>query len=709
MWYYYFPYSGLINAIAALGLGLFILSRNYKSSINRGYAFFAFGVCLWSFNYCLWLLSKDYDRALLFIRLTMLGPFIIPAAFLYFVTSLLSLKKKYLHIFNSILIIAFFLFSFTPIYIQKVEPRLFFSFWPVPGWMFHVVLAYFIIELLYAQWLLWKEMKKSQGARRNQITYIFVGMVVGFIGGCTNYPLWYGIPIPPYLNILVTGFVVCVAYAIFRHHLMDINVAGIRTGTFAIVYIVVLGIPFSLAGWFRPYSIKLLGQNWFWLPMLLLLGLATAGPFIYLYVQRRAENALLRRQRSYQNALLSLSKRMTRLRCTAELFEAIGTTIVDTVKAFYVGIYLRDEERNAFKIQFSHPKKDKSRFEEFLPIDHSIIKLLHEQKKPLLTYEVPTSFDRQGLYFSLIVPSFMEDELLAFIVLGAKPNKEMYSENDIVVFETLSYSMALSIENCFFWGDVENRQRQARLEELDAFSYSVAHEIHNPMTVINGNATLLLNLLKKLNMPEEKFQDVTLFLNHIIMCSDRVSKMVEAIHQFGQKTTGEFGPLDIRESVEIFSEAHAPELKYKGIAFVKEIPDEPIFIRGEQGELMMVFNNFYKNSLHALQAAPIKKITIKIEKITSDRVRVSFTDTGYGIEKSKLPIIFTQFVTTKASTEGSGMGLYVVKSVVNRHKGKIWAESEGKDKGATVILELPILKGVKETKVKEDIKSKWKF
>ena len=84
-------------------------------------------------------------------------------------------------------------------------------------------------------------------------------------------------------------------------------------------------------------------------------------------------------------------------------------------------------------------------------------------------------------------------------------------------------------------------------------------------------------------------------------------------------------------------------------------------------------------------------------------------DTGYGIEKEKLPIIFTQFVTTKASSEGSGMGLYVVKSVVNRHKGKIWAESEGKDKGATLFLELPVLKDIKAAEVKKDIKSKWKF
>lgn len=710
-----FVISLWLTAITTLFLGIFVLIKNYKNVVNKTFALYSFSICWWGFCQ-IWLIACDKRlTALIWTRIEQVGVFFIPTLFVHFVISLLNIKiKKGILGFAYIVSTFFALLCPTALMMADAVPKKsipYVKYFATPGLAYHLAILYFIVMVTYGLAKLYKAYITSSGLRQNQLKYLVWSTLFGYLGGGANFLLVYGISIPflnPFGTYALPIYIIIVAYAIHRHHLMDARIFSLRVFLFAIVYIVVLGIPVGLAT---------LGKNWLsgfgdnWYPYLLFLGMASAsaGHFIFLYLRRRTENALLHRQRGYQNVLLSLAKRMTKLRSTAELFKAIGTTIVDTVKPSFAGIYLKDKEHSAFKIQFSHPKEDRHRFDEFLPLDHPIIKELSERKKPLLTSEVSHSVDRQGLYFSLIVPSFVEDELSAFIVLGVKPNRELYTENDIIVFETLSYSMALAIENCFFWENVEDNQRKARIEELDTFSYSVAHEIHNPMSSVSGNADLLMRLLKKINMTTEQFQDVTLYLNHIIKDSDRVSKMVEAIHQLGMKTSGEYGPLDIRKVVEIFSEAHAPELKYGGVTFIKEIPDEPIFINGEQGELLMVFDNFYKNSMHALLAAPVKKITIRVEKITSDKVRISFSDTGYGIVKDKLHIVFTPFVTTKASTEGSGMGLHLVKGIISRHKGKAWAESEGKDKGATLILELPILKDVKIEKAKEDRRSKWGF
>jgi len=104
-----------------------------------------------------------------------------------------------------------------------------------------------------------------------------------------------------------------------------------------------------------------------------------------------------------------------------------------------------------------------------------------------------------------------------------------------------------------------------------------------------------------------------------------------------------------------------------------------------------------------------KKITLKLEQVNSDLVRISFTDTGCGIKKELLPIIFSPFTTTKASSEGTGMGLYNAKKIIDRHKGRIWAESEGENKGAAFFIELPLAKDIKPEELEEKDKGKRLF
>ena len=104
-----------------------------------------------------------------------------------------------------------------------------------------------------------------------------------------------------------------------------------------------------------------------------------------------------------------------------------------------------------------------------------------------------------------------------------------------------------------------------------------------------------------------------------------------------------------------------------------------------------------------------KKVSLKVDTINRDRLRIYFSDNGYGIKKEMLEIIFTPFTTTKASTEGTGMGLYNAKKIIERHKGKIWAESEGLGKGATFIIELPIAKDINPEELKDKDKGKRVF
>lgn len=419
------------TAISSFILGIFVYYKNRKSIVNLTFFLYSLSIAWWSFCQ-IWLVACDKKiTALTWTRIEQVGVFFIPTFFVHFVVSFLQLKNKKILVRTGYFL-SFFFATLCPTRLMMADaiPKFYVKYFATPGFAYHFAIAFFIIYILFGLKELYSAYVHASGDGKNQLKYLFWSSWFGYIGGAANFLLVYGISIPilnPFGTYAVALYVFITAYAIGRFRLLDINIAITRATSFVIIYLIVLGIPFWFGIKNRPFLSEKLGVNWWLLPSLLLGVLATIGPFIYQYLKRRTENIILKKQRRSQDALLSLSKRMTRLRSTTELFEATGTTIVDTIGASYVGIYLKDEEHNAFKIQFAHPKKDKTRFDEFLPLDHPIMKLLCEWKKPLPTSEVPTSTNRQNLYFSLIVPSFMEDELKAFIVLGSKPHGEMYT------------------------------------------------------------------------------------------------------------------------------------------------------------------------------------------------------------------------------------------------------------------------------------------
>jgi signal transduction histidine kinase len=126
---------------------------------------------------------------------------------------------------------------------------------------------------------------------------------------------------------------------------------------------------------------------------------------------------------------------------------------------------------------------------------------------------------------------------------------------------------------------------------------------------------------------------------------------------------------------------------------------------------MEVLANLSDNAIHAILGTEEKekRIILKVEIPSQDFIRIILKDNGYGITEEKIRSIFAPFVTTKASTEGRGMGLYNCRRIIERHKGKIWAESEGKSKGAAFIIELPIAHEITEEDFKEEVKGKRLF
>jgi signal transduction histidine kinase len=123
-------------------------------------------------------------------------------------------------------------------------------------------------------------------------------------------------------------------------------------------------------------------------------------------------------------------------------------------------------------------------------------------------------------------------------------------------------------------------------------------------------------------------------------------------------------------------------------------PKDDIFIKADKARISQVISNLLNNAIKFTKQKGVISITAAKKKGDDDNndqeVIVKVQDTGQGIDSQVLPRLFSKFVTK--SFEGTGLGLYISKSIVEAHGGKIWAENNADGRGATFAFTLPLTK-----------------
>ncbi|MBI4706350.1 MAG: GHKL domain-containing protein [Candidatus Omnitrophica bacterium] len=672
-------------AIAGLSCAFFCLILSFialifgKAKIHRILAFFNIAVAVWGFGLFMVGIAFNEKQAIFGWKYAHIGGMFVSVLFFHLVCSFCEINRRSLLLFGYFQAFVFNWISWFP---DKLitNTRYAYGLYYNDTTFFFLLAALSYVILVIASFIeLFNFLKKAIGNKRLQAKYLIFSFFVGFLGGTSTFLPEFRIDLfYPAGAFGVALYAITGTYVILRYRLLDLNVAFTRAGIFGVVYALVLGVPFWLGYKYNQWQYS----TW------IMLILATSGPFIYSYLRRHAEDIILKDQRRYQQALRELAETMTHIRSLDALIQIITTTMVNAVKVNFAAMYVKEEESNSYVLKSCNPQDVQDKFPENLAVDSAFVKFISAEQRLVTCDEIKHKPDIL-LECGLFIPCFMENDLLAFIALGTKPNSQMFTTDDILVFETVSYSASLAIENCRFWREIEDKQRKARLQEMDTYSYSLAHEIDNPVHIILNETTLIKDyLLKNITNPQE-YKEAESACGFTIEAARRVAGMVKAIRDFGSPVTGKALALKIDDVVESFFKLYYPQFKDKAIVFEKTFSGDLGFIRGIKPELMQVLVILANNSIHAMREAELKKITLKVEPVNHDRIRIIFSDTGYGIKKENLEIIFLPFTTTKASSEGTGMGLYNAKKIIERHKGKISAQSDGKGQGACFVIELP--------------------
>ena len=251
-----------------------------------------------------------------------------------------------------------------------------------------------------------------------------------------------------------------------------------------------------------------------------------------------------------------------------------------------------------------------------------------------------------------------------------------------------------------------------RLKELDEaraeFMSFASHQLQTPLTAIRGYASLLLDGSGgELTLSEKDM------IGKISASSQRMVELVEDYLNLSRIESGKLEFTFAKWSLEnICQEAvEALELKAKGkkLSLTFHHPSHPlpeVVIDGPK--VREVISNLVDN---AIKYTPDGGVSVDISQKqhqadeTTDSIIVTVSDTGLGISKNELPLLFAKFSRgnneERLKIKGTGLGLYVGKVMIENNGGKIWAESNGEGKGSRFIIELP-LNPPKEIKEKAD-------
>lgn len=263
---WYFPISALVNAVTSTVLGFYLLLTSSQKRVARYLFFFCASVAAWSYCYFLWQIAKDAESALFWSRMLMFGAIFTSISYFHMVLVFLEKDKER---FYRLILLIFYSFcflwvglNFTPYFVFGVEPISYFKFWPMPGPFYAPYLVGFFTHVLYASILLLKNYRKAIGAVKIQTVLLLLGIFVAFLGGSTNYLLWYHINVAPWGNSLVAIYVILTVYAMMKYKFMDVKVvsAELFTGLVFIIFLIDLFLSRSISeGVFRFVALALMG------------------------------------------------------------------------------------------------------------------------------------------------------------------------------------------------------------------------------------------------------------------------------------------------------------------------------------------------------------------------------------------------------------------------------------------------------------------
>ena len=225
----------------------------------------------------------------------------------------------------------------------------------------------------------------------------------------------------------------------------------------------------------------------------------------------------------------------------------------------------------------------------------------------------------------------------------------------------------------------------ARITSLGVLTASIAHEVNQPLAGIITNASTCLRMLGA-DPPDVDGARET--ARRAIRDGNRASDVITRLRALFNKKELTLEPLDLNEATREVIALSMSDLQRHRVILQSDLADDLPILTGDRIQLQQVILNLLRNAseaMHDVHERP-RVLLIKTEREDGDHVRLSVRDAGIGLVPQTLDSLFDAFYTTK--TGGMGIGLFVSRSIVESHQGRLWAEPNY-GPGATFSFSIP--------------------
>lgn len=716
----------LITALLNLFLGFIIFFNGRNKKINIIYSLNIVTIISWVVGMILFR-SAPQETSLFWCTILYIAPTLIASSFLYFTyifptktDNNVLLKSVLIFLINAIIIA---MVVWPELIIKEVNIRpglekeiIFTKFY----WFYFLYIAGFFS---YGFQRLFKKYLKSTGIERLQVIYLLLGYALAAnLAFVTNLIMpWIGHFFLNWLGQVFTiTMVAFTTYAILRYRLMDIRIVARKIFIYFGIAAFAYGMFYFLI-WFYNYAFGSVFSSAAYTT-----GLVVAPLFVLAFygidkgLRIFANKYLFVSLYNYQETINKLTDELNYYIDLDKIISLIVDTIKKTMQLDRAGVLLVNQQVNPVHYQIAKVIGFNRQNGISLVQDNFLTKYLHKTQKALVRDELnllarDSRTNQEKLNFeklhehmkrieaSLCLPLLSGKKLIGIIVLGAKISGDAYTKEDLELLNTMSKQAGIAIENARLYKEVQDLSKNLQqkvgeqtkylkelLEMKSDFLRVVNHQLNTPLSVMKG----YFSMMEEGSYPTEKA--MPLIKAGLERINSTVADFWNAYELEGERMKMDQQKTDITEIVDrLMPEKQKMKATQEKKLTVKvEKPDFKVPLCWcDYKKVAHVISNLLDNGIHYTRKG---SVTLSYELVGEDFLKINVKDTGVGIFGEDKKKIFKKFSRGDKATDlrpdGSGLGLFIAKKIVEGNGGEMTYYSEGENKGTTFSFTLPIYK-----------------